>query len=250
MDVTDQKRAEEQLRQAQADLARVTRVVAMGELVASIAHEINQPLAAVVTNGSASLRWLGARPPNLEEAMEAIEGAIREATRASDVIGRIRALLQKSPTQMQRLDLNAVIREVLTLAETELTRGGVSVQTELATDLPTVLGDPIQLRQVMLNLILNAIDAMTAIDDRPRKIFIESAARPDGVLVQVQDSGPGVDPLHVDRIFDSLFTTKPQGIGVGLSLSRSIVEAHGGRLRTVPEPNHGAVFEFTIPGAA
>jgi PAS domain S-box-containing protein len=249
IDVTDQKRAEEQLRQAQADLARVTRVVAMGELVASIAHEINQPLAAVVTNGSASLRWLAAQPPNLEEAGEAIEAAIQEATRASDVIGRIRALLQKSPTQMQRLDLNTVIREVLILAETELRRGGVTVQTELAAGLPAVLGDPIQLRQVMLNLILNAIDAMSAITDRPHEVFIKSAARPDGALVQVQDSGPGVDPLHIDRIFDSLFTTKPQGIGVGLSLSRSIVEAHGGRLWVASGDRNGALFQFTVPQA-
>ena len=249
IDVTDQRRAEEQLRQTQADLARITRVVSMGELVVSIAHEINQPLAAVVTNGSASLRWLAAQPPNLEEAREASEGATREATRASDVIGRIRALLQKSPAQMQGLDLNAVIREVLTLAETELMRGGVSVQTELAADLPAVLGDPVQLRQVMLNLILNAIDATSEIADGSREVFVKSATHLDGVLVQVRDSGPGVAPKHVERIFDSLFTTKPQGIGVGLSLSRSIVEAHGGRLWTVPQPSRGAVFEFTIPKA-
>ena len=250
IDVTDQKRAEGQLRQTQADLARVTRVVAMGELVASIAHEINQPLATVTTSGSAALHWLAAHPPNLQEASEAIRGTIREATRASDVIGRIRALLQKTPPQLKKLDLNALIREVLILAENELMSGGVTVQTELAADAHPVLGDPVQLRQVLLNLILNAIDATSSISDRPREVFIKSAAHPDGALVQIRDSGHGIDPLHVERIFDSLFTTKAQGIGVGLSLSRSIVEAHGGRLWTVPQDNPGAVFEFTIPRAA
>ena len=248
-DITERKHAEHALQEARAELARVTRFAAMGELTGLIAHEINQPLAAIATGGSAALRWLAAQPPNLEEAREAIQGTIREATRASEVIGRIRALLQKAQPQMKRLDLNAVIREVVILAEAELAGGGVTVQTELAVDAPAVLGDPIQLQQVILNLFLNAIDATSSIKDRPREVFVNSAAHPDGVLVQVRDSGPGVAPQHVERIFDSLFTTKPQGIGVGLSLSRSIIEAHGGRLWTVPQPNHGAVFEFTIPKA-
>jgi C4-dicarboxylate-specific signal transduction histidine kinase len=237
------------LRQAQADLARVTRVAAMGELAAAIAHEVNQPLGAVVTNGSASLRWLAGQPPNFDEAREAIERAVREATRASDVIGRIRALLQKGTPQMERLDVNAVIREVLTLADHELLRGGITVRTELAPDVPNVLGDRVQLQQVILNLILNGIDAMSAITHRPRELLIESAKHPEGVLIQVHDSGEGVDPEQADHIFQPFFTTKPQGIGMGLSVGRSIVEAHGGRLWFTPGSSHGVVFQFTVPKA-
>jgi len=248
-DVTEQRRAEGQLRQAQADLARVTRVAAMGELAAAIAHEVNQPLGAVVTNGSASLRWLAGQPPNFDEAREAIERAVREATRASDVIGRIRALLQKGTPQIERLDVNAVIREVLTLADHELLRGGITVRTELAPDVPNVLGDRVQLQQVILNLILNGIDAMSAITHRPRELLIESAKHPEGVLIQVHDSGEGVDPEQADHIFQPFFTTKPQGIGMGLSVGRSIVEAHGGRLWFTPGSSHGVVFQFTVPKA-
>jgi PAS domain S-box-containing protein len=249
IDVTEQKRAEEQLRQAQADLARITRMAAMGELAAAIAHEVNQPLGAVVTNGSASLRWLAGQPPNLEEAREAIERTVREANRASDVIGRIRALLQKAPPQMERLDVNTVIRDVLTLAGNELLRGGISVQTELAADIPNVLGDRVQLQQVLLNLILNAIEAMSTITDQPRELLITSAKHADGVLIQVHDSGVGVDPEQADRILEPFFTTKHRGIGMGLSISRSIVEAHGGRLWFTPDSSQGAVFQFTVPRA-
>jgi PAS domain S-box-containing protein len=249
IDVTEQRRAEEQLHQAQAGLARVTRVAAMGELAATIAHEVNQPLAAVVTNASASLRWLAGQPPNLEEALEAIERTVREATRASNVIGRIRALLQKGPPQMERLDVNAIIREVLTLAGTELLRGGVVVQTNLAQDVPDVLGDRVQLQQVLLNLLLNGVEAMSTVTDRPRELIITSASHSDGVLIQVRDSGEGVDPEQADHIFDPFFTTKPQGIGMGLSVGRSIVEAHGGRLWFTPGPSHGVVFQFTMPKA-
>jgi PAS domain S-box-containing protein len=249
IDVTEQRRAEEQLHQAQADLARVTRVAAMGELAAAIAHEVNQPLGAVVTNGSASLRWLAGQPPNFEEAREAIARTVREATRASDVIRRIRALLQKGPPQMDRLDVNAVIREVLTLAGNELLRGGVAVRTDLAPDVPNVLGDRVQLQQVLLNLILNGVDAMSTITDRPRELLIKSAKHPDGALIQVHDSGEGVDPEQADHIFKPFFTTKPQGIGMGLSVGRSIVEAHGGRLWFTPGSSHGVVFQFTVPKA-
>jgi C4-dicarboxylate-specific signal transduction histidine kinase len=247
-DITERKRADRTIQEARSELARVTRFAALAELTASIAHEINQPLAAVVTNGSASLRWLAAHPPNLEEAREAIAGTVREANRASDVIERIRALMGKAPPLMERIDVNAAIREVLTLSDSELTKGGIRVRTELR-DVPQVLGDRVQLRQVMLNLILNGIDAMSQISDRPRELLIKSSSHPDGVIVQVHDSGKGVDPEQAERIFESFFTTKPQGIGVGLSLSRSIVEAHGGRLWTVAQPGDGAVFEFTIPKA-
>jgi PAS domain S-box-containing protein len=248
-DIRERKQAEQALRESEADLARVTRIATMGELTASIAHEINQPLGAVVTNGSAALRWLAGQPPNLEEAGVAIERIIREANRASDVIGRIRALLQKLPPQMERLDVNAVIQEVLTLADGELLKGGVTVQTELAADVPPVLGDRVQLLQVMLNLVLNGVEAMSKVTDRPRELLIRSAKHPDGALIQVHDSGKGVDPEQADRIFESFFTTKPQGIGMGLSVGRSMVEAHGGRLWFTPGSSQGAVFQFTVPKA-
>ncbi len=249
IDVTEQRRAQEQLHQAQADLARVTRIAAMGELAAAIAHEVNQPLGAVVTNASASLRWLAGQPPDLEEARDATERTVREANRASDVIRRIRALLQKGPPQMERLDLNAVIREVLTLAGNEILRGRVTIQTDLAPDVPIVLGDRVQLQQVLLNLILNGIDAMSTMANRPRDLLIKSVNHPEGVLIEVQDSGVGVDPEQADRIFEPFFTTKPQGIGMGLSIGRSIIEAHGGRLWFTRGSPHGVVFQFTVPRA-
>jgi PAS domain S-box-containing protein len=248
-DITERKQAEQALRESQAALARVTRIAAMGELTASIAHEINQPLAAVATNASATLHWLAARPPNLDEARAAVKRAIQEANRAGDVIKRIRALLQKEQPQLRPLDANAVIQEVLLLAESELLRGGVAVKTELAVDVPTVFGDRIQLQQVVLNLIMNGIDAMSAIADRPRELLILSAAHPEGALIQVQDSGRGLDPEHASRIFEPFFTTKPQGIGMGLSISRSIVESHGGRLWADPGPSCGAVLQFILPKA-
>jgi PAS domain S-box-containing protein len=249
IDVTDQRRGEEHLRRAQEDLARVSRVVAMGELAAAIAHEVNQPLGAVVTNASASLRWLAGQPPNLGEAREAIDRTVREANRASDVIVRIRALLQKAPPPMEQLDVNVVIREVLTLAGNELLRSGIVVQTDLVPDVPNVFGDRVQLQQVLLNLILNSIDAMRTITHRPRELRIKSAKHPDGVLIQVHDSGDGVSPEQANHIFDPFFTTKPQGIGIGLSVGRSIVEAHGGRLWFTPGLSHGVVFQFTVPKA-
>jgi PAS domain S-box-containing protein len=248
-DIAERKQTEQALRESQAALARVTRIAAMGELTASIAHEINQPLAAVATNASATLRWLAAEPPNLDEAREAVGRAIQEANRASGVIKRIRALLQKEQPQLRPLDGNEVIRDVVLLAESELLRGGVTVKTELAVDVPTVLGDRIQLQQVILNLIMNGIDAMSAIADRPRELLVQSAAHPEGLLIQVQDSGKGIDGEQAGRIFEPFFTTKPQGIGMGLSISRSIVEAHGGRLWATAGPSYGAVFQLLLPKA-
>ncbi len=249
-DITERKRAEEALQESQAALARVARIATMGELTASIAHEINQPLAAVATNASASLHWLALQPPNLAEARQAMTNAMNEANRASGVIKRIRALLRKAPPELRPLDVNEVIREVLALAHKELTVGGVAVHTELSPEVPTVLADRVQLQQVMLNLIMNAIDAMLTIKDRPRTLLIKSARDAEGVLVEVQDSGRGLDAKHASHIFDSFFTTKPDGIGMGLSISRSIVEAHGGRLRAEPGPSHGAVFQVILPKAA
>jgi PAS domain S-box-containing protein len=246
-DITERKRAEQALQESQASLARVTRIAALGELTVSIAHEINQPLTAVATNASASLHWLAVEPPNLEEAREAVSRAIQDVNRASGVIGRIRALLQKAPPRLQPVDANEAIREVVLLAESELLKAEVTVKTDLATDVPTMLGDRVQLQQVMLNLILNAIDAMSTITDRRRELLIKSAKHPDGLLIQVQDSGKGLDPELTDRIFEPFFTTKPEGIGLGLSISQSIIEAHGGRLWASSGFPHGAVFQFTLP---
>jgi PAS domain S-box-containing protein len=240
------KQAEQALRESQAELVRAARIATMGELTALIAHEINQPLAAVATDASATLHWLAARPPNLDEAQEAAKGAVREARRASLVIERIRTLLQKTSPRLRPLDINEVIREVLILAHAELITASVAVHTELAATAP-VLGDRVQLQQVLLNLVMNAIDSMSAIRDRPTKLLITSAMGAEEVLVQVQDSGQGLDPENAHRIFDSFFTTKPEGTGMGLSISRSIVEAHGGRLLAMPGSPHGAVFQVALP---
>ncbi|MGA7849170.1 MAG: MHYT domain-containing protein [Terriglobales bacterium] len=250
IDITDLKKTEQSLQEAKMELARVSRIVTMGELTASIAHEINQPLAAVATNASASLHWLAAQPPNLDEARQAMVNAMTEASRASGVIERLRTLLKKVPPQLRPVDVNEVIVDVLTLAHRELITGGVAIHTQLAADLPTVLGDRIQLQQVMLNLIMNAIDAMLMIKDRPRTLLIKSVKDAEDVRIEVHDSGKGIDPEHASRIFDSFFTTKQEGIGMGLSISRSIVEAHGGRLRATPGSSHGAVFQMILPKAA
>jgi PAS domain S-box-containing protein len=248
-DITERKQAEQALQESQAALARVARIATMGELTASIAHEINQPLAAVATNASASLHWLSVQPPNLAEAREAMANAMKEANRASSVIARIRALLKKASPELRPVDMNEVVREVLALVRSELIRGGVTAKMKLATGLPAVLGDRVQLQQVILNLIMNAIDAMSTISDRPRTLLIKSAKDAEGVLIQVQDSGKGLDPENSDRMFESFFTTKPEGIGIGLSISSSIVEAHGGSLSAKARASHGATFEFTLPRA-
>jgi len=246
-DITRRKRAEQALQESQAALTRVARIATMGELTASIAHEINQPLASVATNASASLHWLAVQPPNLDEARQAMTSAMQEANRASNVIGRIRHLLKKASPELRPLDLNELIQEVLVLTHNQVLAGGVALRTELASDLPTVLGDRIQLQQVMLNLIMNAVEAMSLNSDRPRSLGIASARHTEGVLIQVSDSGQGLDPEQLPLIFDSFYTTKPDGIGMGLSISRSIVEAHGGRLWATPDSPHGAVFQLTLP---
>jgi len=248
-DISERKRAEQALLESQAALARVTRIAAMGELTASIAHEINQPLAAVATNASAALHWLAVEPPNLEETKDAARRAIQETNRASGVIQRIRALLRKEQPQLRPLDPNEMIREALLLAEHELSRAGVVVRTELAPDIPQVLGDPVQLQQVILNLILNAVDAMIAVEDRRRELFIRLTTSQEGVLIEVQDSGKGIDADDYTRIFEPFFTTKLSGIGLGLSISRTIVEAHGGRLWCSSASPRGAVFHFGLPRA-
>ncbi len=247
MDVTERNRTEEALRDAQAELAHVTRVMTMGELTALIAHEINQPLAAVVTNANACLRWLMGPIPNLDEAREALARITRDGNRASDVIGRIRALVKKSGTEKARLDLNEAIQEVVGLVQSEIQKSGVTLQMELADDLPQILGNRVQLQQVILNLVMNGIEAMDTVTDRPREIRIRSCEHEsDQLLIAVQDSGVGIDSQNLEKIFDAFYTTKPQGMGMGLAISRSIVENHGGRLWAVANDGPGATFQFTL----
>ena len=246
-DIEDRRRAEETSRKAQAELSHVTRVMTMGELAASIAHEINQPLAAIVNNGSACLRWLAGDPPNLDEARETARGIICDGTRAGEVITRIRALLRKTETQKVRLDINQIIQEVVLLTRNEAVRNGVALRMELAADLPPVLGDRVQLQQIILNLVINGVEAMASVTDRPRELLISSRQHEaDQVLVAVEDSGVGIDRENLEKIFDAFYTTKSQGLGMGLAISRSIVEDHGGRLWAVPNDGPGTTFQFTL----
>jgi PAS domain S-box-containing protein len=254
LDLSEQKRAEDALRrsqahlaEAQAELAHVTRVTTLGELTASIAHEISQPLAAVVTNADAGLRWLSSDSPDLDEAREAIRRITRDGKRAGNVISRMRSLFKKADTAKDRLDLNEAIEEVVILTESETRRNKVALQKELAADLPPVLGDRVQLQQVLVNLILNAIEAMATVEDRPRDLVIRTQlAKEDEIEVTVRDLGIGLDPLSAERIFDAFHTTKPGGLGMGLSISRSIIESHGGRLWAVSNEGPGATFQFTL----
>jgi PAS domain S-box-containing protein len=249
LDLTERKRAEEELRQAQADLAHVNRVTTLGEMAASIAHEVDQPLSGVVINANACLRFLAATPPNLAEVREGLQAIARDGRRAGDVTGRIRALARRAQTEKEVLDVNDVIREVLPLAEAEARRTRARLRIDLDEDLPRVVGDRVQLQQVMLNLFLNGLDAMTAVVDHPRELVISTHRDADGhARVAVRDSGSGIDPQTANRIFDPFYTTKRSGIGMGLSISRSIVEQHGGRLWAVPNDGPGTTFQFTVPG--
>jgi C4-dicarboxylate-specific signal transduction histidine kinase len=240
--------AEQALRDAQVELAHVTRVTALGEMTASIAHEINQPLAGVVTNGQAALRWLGQDPPRLDEVRSALERIVRDGKRASEVIGRIRATAKKADPQKHSIDINDVINEGVVLVRSEVQNRGVSLRTECAPALPRVFGDRVQLQQVIINLMMNGVEAMERITDRPREILIRTRRQEaDGVLVQVRDSGSGIDAANVERLFKAFYTTKPSGMGMGLSISRSIIAAHGGRLWASPNEDYGATFQFTLP---
>jgi C4-dicarboxylate-specific signal transduction histidine kinase len=245
-DIEDRKRAEEALLEAQDKLAHVTRTQALGELAAAIAHEVNQPLTAIVTNANFSLRELKGSTANLDELRTAITEIVNDGARASAVLSRIRGLLGRESPRRTELEINEIIQEVITLLRNELTRNRVSLRTELAAGLPRVSGDPVQLQQVLINLIMNAIEAMRTSAERPRELLIRSAKSPDGVLVQVQDSGPGIEPRLADRIFEPFFTTKAEGIGMGLSISHSIIESHGGHLSIVPV-SQGARLQFTLP---
>lgn len=248
-EIAERQRAEDALQKSQAELAHATRVMTMGELTASIAHEVNQPLAAVVTNGSACLRWLAGPKPNLEEARSAVARIIKEGNRASEVITEIRSLVKKSPQRKEWVDINTLIGEVVGLVRGEMVRNRVVQQSDLAADLPRVYGDRIQLQQVLLNLIVNAIEAMNAVAERSRELLIGSQwqSDPQSILVSVRDSGSGLDARNLERAFDAFFTTKPEGMGMGLSIGRSIIAAHGGRLWAGPNADFGTTFRFTIP---
>jgi PAS domain S-box-containing protein len=247
MDVTERKRAEEALRDAHAHLAHVSRVTTLGEMAASIAHEVDQPLSGVIINANACLRFLNNATPDLDEVREGLHAIGRDGRRASDVIARIRFLARRTSTEKEPLDINDVIREVVALAEGEAHRTRARLRTELARDLPRVLGDPVQLQQVVLNLLMNGLDAMHAVLDRPRELVIRTQREAgEGVRVAVQDSGSGIDPELAHRIFDAFYTTKRSGMGMGLSISRSIVEQHGGRLWAVPNDGPGTTFHFTV----
>jgi C4-dicarboxylate-specific signal transduction histidine kinase len=247
----ERKRAEEAYYEAQSELARVTRISALGALAASISHEVNQPLAAVVTNADACMMWLSSDPPNLEEARSAVDSIAREGTRASDVVRRIRAMFTKGAPQRAELNVNELIREVAALMEGDASRSQVALQSELAGDLPILMGDRVQLQQVIVNLIQNAIEAMADVTGRPRRVVIRSVLNsPEEVLVAVKDAGVGIDPKNQRRIFDAFFTTKSQGMGMGLSISHSIIDAHGGKLWAAANSDYGATVQFTLPANA
>jgi PAS domain S-box-containing protein len=253
IDVTERKRAEEErerLRQAQADLAHVNRVTTMGELTASLAHEVNQPIAAAVTNANTCLRWLARDHPDLEEARAAAMRIVKDGTRAAEIIKRIRLLFQKSTAEWELVDVNEVIREMVVLLRSETARCNISVRTELAADVPQVLGDRVQLQQVMMNLIVNSIDAMKDVDGARELAIKSKRAENEEVLVSVCDTGVGLPVQQADQIFKAFFTTKPHGTGMGLSISRSIVESHGGRLWAADNPLCGACIRFTLPSKA
>ena len=250
-EITERKKAEADLREMQMELAHLNRVMTVGELAASIAHEINQPLAAIVWNANAALRWLGLDPPNLAKAHDSAELIIRDGDRATQVLARIRALLKKTPPSKTSLDVNEFINEVVALAQSEIVQHSIRLRVELANDLPKVPGDRIQLQQVMLNLIVNAVEALLSIDDRERTLLITSGRFNDNeVRIAVSDNGPGIDPQTAQHVFDAFCTTKPEGMGMGLAISRSIIDAHGGRLWTEPNGQFGATFQFTLPIAA
>jgi len=248
IDVTESKGAQDKLRATQTELARVTSLTAAGQMAASMAHEIKQPLAAIVTGGSAGLRWLSKPTPDLQEVRAVLESIVSEGHRASQVIDGIRAMFRNDSREKALLDVNEVIREVIALLHSELQNHQILVQTELISQLPPVLADRVQLQQVVANLVANAIEAMDTVADRARTLRVKSViGEPDGVLIMVEDSGPGIDPENVDRIFHPFFTTKSQGTGMGLPICRSIIEAHNGHLSVRPAADRGSVFQISLP---
>lgn len=249
-DVTERRRSEEALGRLRSELARVARVTSLGALTASIAHEVNQPLAGIITNASTCLRMLAAEPPNVEGARETARRTLRDGNRASEVITRLRALFSRRDPRNESVDLNDAVREVITLSMGDLQRSGVMLRPELADDLPPVMGDRVQLQQVILNLLLNASEAMSEVDDRPRQLVIGTAVdERDQVRLSVQDAGTGIAAESADTLFDAFYTTKRGGMGIGLSVSRSIIESHAGHISAVPNDGPGATFSFWLPAA-
>jgi PAS domain S-box-containing protein len=248
LDLTERKQAEEAFRELESDLAHMNRLSMMGELAASLAHEITQPIAAARNNARAALNFLGMQPPNLGEVGEALGCVVSDADRAGNIIDRIRDHIKKAPPRKHRFDLNEAINEVVVLARSAIAKNGVSVQTRLTERLASVEGDRVQLQQVILNLVLNATEAMSAVDEGVRELLISTEqSRRNDVLVAVRDSGPGIDPEHIERVFDAFYTTKSSGVGMGLSICRSIIDAHGGRLWAAANQPRGATFQFTLP---
>jgi PAS domain S-box-containing protein len=249
VDITSHKLAEDAARMAQSDQARIARLVTVGEMTASIAHEINQPLGAIVANGNAGLRWLARAAPDLDEARAALKRIVNEGHRAGQVIGSIRSMFKKDGRSKAPHDVNDIVREVLTLVRGEVENKRVAVRAELTDELPRVLADRVQLQQVILNLVTNAIEAMDSLNGRARLLRLRSERHAgDSVMVTVEDTGTGIDREIMNRIFEAFFTTKPHGMGMGLSICRSIVESHGGRLSAARGHPHGAVFQVVLPG--
>jgi PAS domain S-box-containing protein len=253
-EISDRKRAEEALLSTRAELARATRFTMIGELTASIAHEVNQPLAAIVTNGNACLRWLAAEPPNLAEVRNTVSWVMRDARRASDVIARVRAMMQKAEPRLAPVNFNDIVLESLDLIKNDLVQDRVQVRTELDPALPTVPGERIQLQQVFLNLVLNAVEALATLSDRPRQLQVRTAPRGDaeGIAVEVRDNGPGVPAADLEKLFGAFFTTKDKGTGLGLWISRSIIENHAGQLQARLNQDSGEgpgiSFRILLPG--
>jgi PAS domain S-box-containing protein len=246
-DTTERRQAEEALRQAQADLARISRITTMGELTASLAHEVNQPIAAAVTDANTCLRWLNRDHPDLEEAREAASRVVKDATRAAEIISRIRLLFKKINPQWEPVDLNEIIREMVALMSGDAARHSISIRTELTAELPQAMGDRVQLQQVLMNLMMNSNEAMKDADG-PRELVIRSKRTEDGqLMVSISDTGVGLPPQQADQIFNAFFTTKVHGTGMGLRISRTIVESHGGRLWASDNSPRGARFAFTLP---
>ena len=257
-DITERKRAEAEAREndrryheMQMELAHANRVATVGQLTASIAHEVIQPIAATVTNAETALRWLRLGSSHLEEVQQALTSIVDDGVRAAEVVKRIRALMKKAPPRKDRLEVNGVILEIIELTRGEAVKHGVSILTELADPSPLVEADRVQLQQVLLNLIVNAIEAMGADNEGPKELLISTGkVEPSGALVAVQDTGPGLEAVMLERVFESFYTTKPTGLGLGLSICRSIIEAHGGRLWASTNQQRGATFQFTLPGEA
>jgi PAS domain S-box-containing protein len=256
-DITERKRAEAEARdserryrEGQAELAHANRVATMGQLSASITHEVNQPITAAVTYALAARRFLRAEPPNFREVDDALSLIVKEGNRAGEVVERIRALIKKAPARKDAVAINDAILEIIALTRTEAANNSVSVRTQLAEGLPRVEGDRVQLQQVLLNLIINAIEAMHDVGEEERELLISSRNEPDGVSVEVRDSGPGFAPATLDRVFEAFYTTKPGGLGLGLSICRSIIEAHDGRLWAVANVPRGGSFQFALPAIA